>query len=301
MFELWIPITVAAAFLQNLRMALQKRAAAGRFSVLGATTARYLFAFPLALAYVGILTVVLRQPMPTPNGAFSGFVAFGAVTQILATICLLEAFARRGFAVGTAFSKTETLQTALFSIVILGEGLTWGAAGAILVSLIGVFLLTLAPGQLRGLPGVREMAVPAAIGIASGGLFGLSAVSFRGAALALEAEGFLLPAATTLAAAIGLQTLLLSAYLPWREPGQLRQLLRHWPHTLAISTASFWGSVCWFSAMTLMNAAYVRALGQVELIFTYWTSRRIFRETLRGRELLGLILVAGGVIWLVLH
>ena len=42
--DLWIPITFAAAFLQNLRTALQKRASE-KASTLAATMTRYLFTF----------------------------------------------------------------------------------------------------------------------------------------------------------------------------------------------------------------------------------------------------------------
>ncbi len=45
--ELWITITIAAAFLQNLRSMLQKHLKA-RLSSLEATAIRFFFAMPLA-------------------------------------------------------------------------------------------------------------------------------------------------------------------------------------------------------------------------------------------------------------
>jgi drug/metabolite transporter (DMT)-like permease len=56
------------------------------------------------------------------------------------------------------------------------------------------------------------------------------------------------------------------------------------------------GSAGWFTAMTLQNAAYVRAVGQVELIFTLIVSRYGFGERPTLREFGGIMLVAGGVI-----
>ena len=47
MIELWIPITVVAAFMQNLRSALQKHLKA-KLSTGGATYVRFLFALPFA-------------------------------------------------------------------------------------------------------------------------------------------------------------------------------------------------------------------------------------------------------------
>jgi drug/metabolite transporter (DMT)-like permease len=51
------------------------------------------------------------------------------------------------------------------------------------------------------------------------------------------------------------------------------------------------GSLGWFVAFALMNAAYVRALGQVELIFSAAASVLIFRERITRREVLGMALL----------
>ena len=48
MFSYWIPITIFAAFMQNLRSALQKYIK-GRLSTGGAAYVRFLYALPLAL------------------------------------------------------------------------------------------------------------------------------------------------------------------------------------------------------------------------------------------------------------
>jgi drug/metabolite transporter (DMT)-like permease len=58
-------------------------------------------------------------------------------------------------------------------------------------------------------------------------------------------------------------------------------------------------SACWFTAMTIQNAAYVRALGQVELLFTFAAGYLFFRERFNALELIGIGLVASGI-WLLL-
>ena len=55
--ELWIPITIAAAFSQNLRFMLQKHLKATGLSTGGATFARFLFAAPLAAALLAVFDV----------------------------------------------------------------------------------------------------------------------------------------------------------------------------------------------------------------------------------------------------
>ena len=59
-------------------------------------------------------------------------------------------------------------------------------------------------------------------------------------------------------------------------------------------------SVGWFTAMTIQNAAYVRALGQIELVFTFAASHLFFGERSNRLELIGIALVVGGLLILLL-
>ena len=52
-------------------------------------------------------------------------------------------------------------------------------------------------------------------------------------------------------------------------------------------------------AFTLTHAAYVRALGQIELIFTFLASAFFFREKVSSTEIAGVILLSGAIILLV--
>ena len=59
-------------------------------------------------------------------------------------------------------------------------------------------------------------------------------------------------------------------------------------------------SICWFTAFTLQNAAYVRALGQIELIFTFIASVLIFKEKTSPLEYTGIFLIAIAIIILLI-
>ncbi len=52
--------------------------------------------------------------------------------------------------------------------------------------------------------------------------------------------------------------------------------------------------------MTLENAAYVKALGQIELVFTFAASWFIFKEKSNRQEVTGTLLIVAGLIVLVL-
>ena len=296
MFELWVPITIAAAFLQNIRSALQKHLKS-RLSTSGATMVRFLYAMPFAVLYVAVLHRGYGFDLPTPNTAFLFYVALGGLTQIVATGLLVYLFSFRNFAVGTTYSKTETVQTAIFGVIVLGDPIGLGAAHAILISLIGVVILSVAKQTVTARALLFSWSDrPALIGLASGAAFGMAAVSYRAASLSLGGEGFLMQAGFTLACVTVFQTVVMAIYMIRREPGQLGKVIRSWRVSGLVGLAGMGASVGWFTAMTIQNAAYVRALGQIELVFTFVASVFIFRERTNAKEVAGILLIVAGIL-----
>ena len=225
----------------------------------------------------------------------------GGLTQITATALLVYLFSLRNFAVGTTYSKTETVQAAVFGLVILGEPVSFAAAVAIGISLVGVMLISVARSRLtlgNLFPGWTGRA--ALIGVLSGTFFGLSAVAYRAASLSLGGEGFLMQAAFTLACVVVFQTAVMAVWIRLREPGELSRVIGRWRVASLVGVSGMLGSAAWFTAMTLENAAYVRAVGQVELVFTLVASYFFFRERSTALELVGIVLIVGGIVILLL-
>lgn len=300
MVELWIPITIVAAFMQNARSALQKHLK-DRLSTLGATYVRFLYALPFAILYVAALNMIGGMSLPAPNGVFFLYVFLGGVAQIIFTGLLMWLFSFRNFAVGTTFSKTEVVQVAILGLLILGDTLTPLAAVAIAVAAVGVMILSAGQTNVSAAALFASLAEkPTLIGLASGAFLGASVVFFRGAALALGHDGVVMAAAFTLAVALVIQTAVMGLYLAWKEPATLRGVLVHWRWSLAVGVAGVLASICWFTAFTLQNGAYVRALGQIELIFTFAASVFFFRERTSRTEIAGILLVAAGILILIL-
>ena len=298
--ELWIPITIFAAFMQNLRSALQKHLK-GRLSTSGATFSRFAYAAPLAALYFSGLVFLGGYEAPQPHLEFAVFTMVGGLAQIIATALLVYIFSFRNFAVGTTFSKTETIQTAMFGIVILGEAVSLAATLAILISLVGVMMISVTQGSPEArLSATKWLDRSALFGIASGAFFGISAVSYRAASLSLDSGDFIIRAALTLACVTVFQTIAMAVYMRIREPGQIGAVIASWRVSAWVGCAGMLGSAGWFTAMTLQNAAYVRALGQIELLFTFAASYLVFRERSKPVELLGIALVAGGILILLL-
>src|SRR5581483_11876120 len=122
-----------------------------------------------------------------------------------------------------------------------------------------------------------------------------SAVAFRAASLALAHSDFLSAAAYTVVFATVLQTALLTAYLYIREREQIRLVFAHWRLASLPSIAGVLGTICWLTAMTLQNVAYVRTLGLVELVFTFAISVFAFREKPARTEMIGVALLVAGI------
>ena len=301
MIALWIPATIAAAFLQNLRSAMQK-SLKGRLSTTGAAYARFVYAWPFALFYlVALLLGVEGAELPETSPAFWVYCAVGGVSQILFTVVLLWMFTFQSFAVGTTFSKLEVVLIAVLGAVLLGDtvgplgivAIAMGALGAVALSMTEAHL---SPGALlRGL-GKRVTL----IGLLCATLLGLSSVSFRGAALSLEGTNVFVSASFALVIALVMQTVIMGAWFVVFDRVELMRVAREWRRAAPVGMIGMACSVCWFTAFAVQNAAYVRALGQVELLFAVASSVLLFKERVSRIELLGVGLIGSAVVLIVL-
>jgi drug/metabolite transporter (DMT)-like permease len=102
----------------------------------------------------------------------------------------------------------------------------------------------------------------------------------------------------TLACVTVFQTLIMAVYVVIREPGELLRVIKAWRVAVIVGLAGMSASACWFTAMTIQNAAYVRTLGQIELVFTFLVSVLLFREKPTWVEVLGIVLVMAGILLL---
>jgi drug/metabolite transporter (DMT)-like permease len=300
MFELWVPLTIIAAFFQNLRSALQKHLKS-RLSTGGATYVRFFYAWPFAVLYVWGLHSFGSFEIPAANKVFLIYCFLGGLSQIIFTFLLVWLFSFRNFTAGTIYSKTETVQVALLGLVILGDPLSFAAGVAIFISLAGVLALSMSETKLTLRNLIASLGEKTTlIGLTCGAFLGASVVLFRGGALSLGGEGFVMQAAFTLAVSVILQTIMMGAYLGLREPGQLKAVIVYWRPSLSVGVAGALASIGWFSAFTLQNAAYVRALGQIELVFTIIVSAVIFREKIKKSEFIGIFFIIAGILILLL-
>ncbi len=284
---LWVVFTLIAAAAQTVRNATQRELTA-TLGTAGATHVRFLFGLPFAIVFLLAVLAATGVALPAPSVAYWPWVLQGALAQIAATALMLAAMSDRSFVVIYAYIKTEPVQVALFGLILLGDVLTLPMVAAIMIATTGVVVMALKPGTSMGVKATL-------IGLAAGGMFGLSAVGFRGAILSLDLPSYLTAATFTLAIGLVVQCVLLSAWLWLRDPKVLTAIAHNWRPSLLAGFLGALASQFWFLAFALATAASVRTLALVEVLFAQAISSFVFGQTTTRREAIGIVLIVIGV------
>ena len=135
--------------------------------------------------------------------------------------------------------------------------------------------------------------------------FGISGVAYRSASLALAptlpVPDYMVQASYTLAFVIVLQTLVMLGWIVLRERAELPRIASAWRPGLVVGFVGATASFGWFMAMTLQQAAVVKALAQVEMLFTFASTVFIFKERINRLEIAGCALIVVGVLALIAY
>lgn len=292
---MWIIATLIAAAAQTARNAMQRNLTA-RIGTVGATQVRFLFGFPFALLFLVMVTTATGRAAPSVDASHLAFILAGAVAQILATGLMLAAMKERSFALTTAYVKTEPVQAALLGVVLLGETLAPLGMVAVVLATFGVVLTAWKPGAVREAGSVRATL----FGIGAGAFFAFAAVAFRGAITTLGDADFVLRATTVLAWSLGLQSVLLLAWMAAFDRQALVKSFGAWRGSVFAGFMGAFASQFWFIGFALTSAANVRTLALVEVLMAQAVARRLSERAPDRREIAGMGLIVGGVALLLL-
>ena len=270
--------------MQTWRNALQSKLS-GQVHTSGVTLARFLFASPLAALYLFILYQFQDVQLPHFSLEFSVYVAIASILQITATALMVVLFKQKNFAVGAGLAKSEALVAGVLGTLFFGSQLTFLGWIGILVGTLSIFVLS---GLLqRGNFSLKTVL----IGLACGTSFALTSLFVREASHALDVP-FPYSAGWVLLCVLVIQTLVLSSYILWQKPEVFEQLKQNSKLTLATSFTSCIGSIGWFSAMALQHVAYVKTLGQIEVLFTILLSALWLKQPVKRNDMVGLLLIS---------
>ena len=298
--ELWVVFTIAAAATQALRTAVQRRMTA-TLGNLGASYIRFSYAFPIAWLFCVLYSGYSGMALPDLPASFWFWINLAALTQVIFTILLVQLFSHRSFAAAVAFSKTEVLQTAIFEALILGVIVTVQTGVAIALGVFATVLLSfakanLAVANLRAALFSRQVA----IGLAAGAFLGFCTVCY-GAALHSMVGGDVIGNAMY-AAAIGttIQAVCFGIYIFIVRREQFIASFVEWRQCGIAGVWAATTSVCWFAGFALYSVAPVRAVGQIELLFSVGFSVLYFKERVSRVELTAIALLATSIIMVLL-
>ncbi len=288
---LWIPITLIAAGAQVLRNGAQA-SLTGKIGTLGATQVRFVFGLPFAVLFLGAGVLITGEALPHVTALALRWGALGAVCQIAATALMLLVMHRRAFGVAYAYIKTEPVIIALLGSLLLHDHLPPLGWLAVTIVTGGVLLASVKPGDFSGLLSEKGMI---AAGVVSGGLFGLSAIAFRGAIAALPEGGFVIRSLTMLVVTLTIQAGLLGIWLALRDRPAFLGSLREWRQSIGAGFLGALASAFWFMGFALTAAVNVRTLALVEMPFAALLSGKLTGKSMARHEWVGLMLVMLGV------
>ncbi len=291
MIPLWAMAALIGALAQTGRNAAQAGLTAA-LGTIGATQVRFLFGLPFALIFLLALHLTTAEPIPALHPVTLGWTIFGGVSQIAGTALMLQVMKSASFGVTTAWLKIEPVLVALIGAFLLGDALTLPGLVAIAISVLGVVILTVKPGQGRAMfSGAR----PAGMGMLAGLCFGLAAIGFRGGILSLDSGSFLMRATLTLALALAVQTTALMIWMLARDRAALWGPFRVWRASLGAGFLGAFASEFWFIGFSLTSAANVRTLALVEVILAQLVARYWFQQRATTRQLIGMGIILLGV------
>lgn len=272
-----------AVVFQTFRNAIQSKLSSS-VPTAGVTLSRFLFAPPIAAVYVCFVSIEEGLNVPQFSTPFWVFVGLAALLQIAATSLMVVLFKQKNFAVGAGLAKSEALAAGVFGVLFFGSNLSLLGWLGILVGVVAVFVLS---GLRRG----GDLSIKTvAIGLACGTCFALTSLYVREASHTL-ALPFVQAAGWVLFWVLSLQTVLLCAFISAKQPDTFKQLAARPGMVIAASVTSCLGSIGWFTAMSIQHVAYVKTLGQLEVVTAMLISIVWFKQPVRRHEFTGLVLI----------
>lgn len=253
---------------------------------------RYLYGLPVGMALLGGYLVATGKGLPEIGFTFWTYALAAGFAQIIGTNLLLMAFGFRNYVAGTAFAKTEAIQGAVLAMLLLGEHLSLLTWIGIAIGVVGVMVVSAAGARFR----MADLIQPAALcGLGAGLGFTMTSIFVKSATFDIATSDKVLAALLTLVAVQAGQTAMQGSYVVWKEPAELKKVAVTWRTSGQVGLLAALGSACWFTGFATAPVALVRAVGQVEVIFTLGFSRLYLREPMHRHDVIGLVLIGAGV------
>lgn len=299
---MWIGLALGAGALQVLRNALARQIGRDVPHAVNAW-ARFTFNLPFTGTLLCLLTLACGWPLLDAH--FWWWTIACAITQTTAHLCFVAALRHMPFQRTVVLHKTEVAMAPILGVLLFGEfPSASGWVGIGMCALGAVALNAARPGT--ALHEVLRFERGAWLALGSGLSVALASFSLKEACESFRLANpagellHLQAAVHALVHAAWLQSAGLSAWLLCCRRDALAALRGRWRECWRFGAASAACSLCWFWAYSLALVAYVKALGQVELVVAACYSHFVLREGGILRQLPAILLVLGGILLVLL-
>ena len=296
---MWVELSLAAGVFQTVRNALA-RSLSGKVSPLLNSWSRFAFNLPFSTALAAWL--IHRGGAPELPLPFFGFATATALSQLVGNVALVAAFRRANFAQSIVLHKLEIAFTAVIGVAFFDESPSLAGWLGILTCTAGVLAMNL--GRATGPKGWRRafhLDAGSLLALACGILLVIASFMLKEAVAVYVAanphvgQGRFEAACHTLFHTTWIEVVVLSVTIGLVRPGEFRLVGRHWRRMAAIGFTGFCGSMGWFWAYSLTLVAYVKAVGQIEVVLSVVIALAIWREHEVWRQIPSVALVMAGI------
>lgn len=296
---LWVALTLLGSFMMTIRVAGQKMLAAN-ISPWSVVYVRFIFGFPVAL----LVFLYLYQ-----GGHYNGlqikptfflYILAASLLQLFASFCSVLLLGRKNFAVGSTLVKSEVVFTAIFGWILFAVYFDWVSWLAIVLNLVGLVIIAMSKMGITLTSLFTNLdSKSAVLGLLAGVGFALCSLFIRQASLHLELSSTgIEKGILVLLATLTTQLFVLVFFIVAWQRYCLNEIVRNLKPSLFIGVTSALGSLGWYSAYTLQTVAYVKVLGQIDMLFTILITLYFFREKIQYHEYVGLLLIVSSIVLL---
>ncbi len=293
----WIYLTILAVIFQLQRNFLQKKLR-NKLDTLAVSWARVFFVAPILVIALCFLITTKTDLFYNLDIVFYLHCFGAAIAQIIGTLCLVELFSRRNFAVGIAYMKTDTIQVAILAAIFLSESIPALGIFAIFMAVIGLILLTPIDPKLKLFERIFHKSAILGIGV---GFFLSATTIFMKKAMVmvgLQEESKILPVITVFIIYTIMQNVIYALYETYnkRLKATFNNIMINSKQCLLIGFFSVAGTICWLGAFSLQLVAYVKVVAQLEILLSFLISHHFLKEKSTKWEISGIILLIFSII-----
>lgn len=298
MQNIWIPVIIITALVQTLRNGLMKDLKQN-IDDKNIMLLRFMFSIPFVIIAV-IILYSLGFELPKSDYQFFIYASIAATCQVIAGLLFLKLLTRRNFIIGVTYNQTQVIMNVILSSLLFLNFVSTLAFLAIILSFIGVVMITIAEENIKPTKFFKRLFSPSAIiGLGCGFFFGLTGVLLSEAISYIKSDVYIVKSVYSLIYFLLFQTICMLIIALYKKDFSVKLIKNNFTKISLVGLTNSLTTLGWFIGFSLTHSAHVYMLAQVEVIFSILISRKIFKETVNNLEYIGIGIILFSIVLLV--